>query len=129
MIEELAEFSKELHESSDLCAAFYPWKKKPEILPLFNKIDSGGEEHGESSKLDLKPLPTYLKYAYLEEGDQCLVVTSSSLNASQEDSLLGILKRCKQAIRWKISDLKGISPLVCTQHIYMEDEANLVRQP
>ena len=29
-----------------------------------------------------------LKYAYLEEDDQCLVVISSLLNASQEDSLL-----------------------------------------
>ena len=32
-------------------------------------------------------------------------------------------------IGWKISDLKGISPLVCTHHIYMEEEAKPVRQP
>ena len=51
------------------------------------------------------------------------------MNASQEDSLLGTLRKCKQAIGWKISYLKGISPLVCTHHIYMEDEAKLVRQP
>ncbi|RVW50262.1 hypothetical protein CK203_081228 [Vitis vinifera] len=35
----------------------------------------------------------------------------------------------KKAIGWQISDLKGISPLVCTHHIYMEDEAKPVRQP
>ncbi|RVW17921.1 Retrovirus-related Pol polyprotein from transposon 412 [Vitis vinifera] len=40
-----------------------------------------------------------------------------------------ILRRCKKAIGWQISDLKGISPLVCTHHIYMEDEAKPVRQP
>ncbi|RVW58273.1 Retrovirus-related Pol polyprotein from transposon opus [Vitis vinifera] len=28
-----------------------------------------------------------------------------------------------------ISDLKGISPLVCTHHIYMEEEAKPIRQP
>ncbi|RVW21866.1 hypothetical protein CK203_108511 [Vitis vinifera] len=39
------------------------------------------------------------------------------------------LKRCKKAIWWKISDLKGIIPLVCTHHIYMEEEAKPVRQP
>ncbi|RVW12857.1 Retrovirus-related Pol polyprotein from transposon 297 [Vitis vinifera] len=39
------------------------------------------------------------------------------------------LKRCKKAIGWQISDLKGISPLVCTHHIYMEEEAKPVRQP
>ncbi|RVW21547.1 Retrovirus-related Pol polyprotein from transposon opus [Vitis vinifera] len=27
------------------------------------------------------------------------------------------LKKCKKAIGWQISDLKGISPLVCTHHI------------
>ena len=39
-----------------------------------------------------------------------------------------VLKRCKKAIGWQISDLKGISPLVCTHHIYIEDEAKLIRQ-
>ena len=80
-------------------------------------------------KLDLKPLLVELKYAYLEEGDQCPVVISSLLNASQESSLLDILRKYKQTIGWKISDLKGISPLVCTHHIYMEEEAMSMRQP
>ena len=53
----------------------------------------------------------------------------SLLNASQENNLLDILKKYKQAIGWKISDLKGISPLVCTHHIYMEKESKPVRQP
>ncbi|RVW94379.1 Retrovirus-related Pol polyprotein from transposon opus [Vitis vinifera] len=37
--------------------------------------------------------------------------------------------KCKKAIGWKISDLKGINPLVCTHHIYMEEEVKPVRQP
>ena len=57
------------------------------------------------------------------------MIISSSLNASQEDNLLGILRKCKQAIGWQISYLKGIIPLVCTHHIYMEEEAKPVRQP
>ncbi|RVW92716.1 hypothetical protein CK203_041579 [Vitis vinifera] len=40
-----------------------------------------------------------------------------------------LILRCKKAIGWKISDLKGINPLVCTHHIYMEEEAKPVRQP
>ena len=40
-----------------------------------------------------------------------------------------VLMRCKKAIGWKISDLKGINPLVCTHHIYMEEEAKSVFQP
>ncbi|RVW84819.1 Retrovirus-related Pol polyprotein from transposon 17.6 [Vitis vinifera] len=48
---------------------------------------------------------------------------------SSGDVLLEVLKRCKKAIGWQISDLKGISPLVCTHHIYMEEEAKPIRQP
>ncbi|KAL6332877.1 hypothetical protein AAG906_019389 [Vitis piasezkii] len=43
--------------------------------------------------------------------------------------LLEVLKRCKKAIGWQISDLKGISPLVYTHHIYMEEEAKPICQP
>ena len=59
----------------------------------------------------------------------CPVVISSLLSNPQEVSLLQILYRNKKAIRWKISDLKGISPTVCTHHIYLEDESKAVQQP
>ncbi|KAL6326200.1 hypothetical protein AAG906_001595 [Vitis piasezkii] len=72
-----------------------------EILPLFNKEEGEAAEE-ETPKLNLKPLP---------------------------NCLLEVLKRCKKAIGWQISDLKGISPLVCTHHIYMEEEAKPIRQP
>ena len=70
-----------------------------------------------------------LKYAYLEEQEQCPVVISSLLSTSQEGSLLHILRENKQALEWKITNLKGISPKVCTHHIYLEEEAKSVRQP
>ncbi|RVW64933.1 hypothetical protein CK203_041901 [Vitis vinifera] len=60
---------------------------------------------------------------------QSLVVISSSLTTPQEDCLLEVLRRCKKAIGWQISDLKGINPLVCTHHIYMEEEVKPVRKP
>ena len=83
----------------------------------------------EPQKLDIKSLPAELKYAYLEEHGQCPVVIFSLLNTLQENSLLDILRENKQAIGWKITDLKGISPAVCTHHIYLEDEAKSARQP
>ncbi|KAL6337752.1 hypothetical protein AAG906_037346 [Vitis piasezkii] len=83
----------------------------------------------EPSKLILKPLPTELKYAYLEDNKKCPVVISSTLTIHQEDCLLEVLRRCKKAIGWQIADLKGINPLVCTHHIYIEDEAKPVHSP
>ena len=124
LIEELADFHEELQETQELCVVHGPWRKNEEILPLLTE-----DTNIEPQKLDLKPLPVELKYAYLEEEDQCPVVISSLLNASQENSLLEVLKKNKQVIGWKISDLNGISPLVCTHHIYLEEEAKTVRQP
>ena len=77
--------------------------------------------------MDLKPLVVELKYAYLEEKEQCPIFIFSLLNASQENSPLDIFRENKQAIGWKISDLKRINPLFCTHHIYLEEEARLVR--
>ena len=70
-----------------------------------------------------------LKYAFLEENKQCPVVISSLLIIPQEDNLLQLLKMNKQALEWKISDLKGISPTICTHHIYLEEESKAVWQP
>ena len=70
-----------------------------------------------------------LKYAYLEDHEQCPVVISALLSTTQEDILLQVLKHNKKALRWRISDLKGISPSICTHHIYLEEEAKSVRQP
>ncbi|KAL6325091.1 hypothetical protein AAG906_022658 [Vitis piasezkii] len=100
-----------------------------EILPLFNGEETQEPVKEEPPKLILKPLPTELKYAYLEENKQSPVVISSSLTTHQEDCLLEVLRRYKKAIGWKIFYLKGISPLVCTHHIYMEEEAKPVHQP
>ncbi|KAJ9675883.1 hypothetical protein PVL29_024715 [Vitis rotundifolia] len=118
MLEDLNESFGDLEEGLpkplDLLVTLPPLKMREEILPLFKKEEEQETIKEEPPTLILKPLPTELKYAYLEEDKQSPVVISSSLTINQEDCLLEILKRCKKAIGWKISDLKGISPLVCT---------------
>ncbi|WJZ97355.1 hypothetical protein VitviT2T_015964 [Vitis vinifera] len=113
----------------DVLATLQGWTRREEILPLFNEEEAQEAAKEETPKLNLKPLPMELKYTYLEENKQCPIVISSSLTSPQEQCLLEVLKRCKKAIGWQISDLKGISPLVCTHHIYMEEEAKPIRQP
>ena len=100
------------------------WRRKIEILPLLT-----GDEPKEPQQLELKPLPAELKYAFLEENEQCPVVISSLLTTAQEHNLLHLLKKNKQALGWKIYDLKGINPSICTHHIYLEEESKAVRQP
>ena len=122
LIEELSYYFEELQGTQDLYIVLRPWRKKEEILPLL--IEKGINE---PQKLDFKPLPAELKYAYLEEHGQCPMVIFSMLNTSQENSLLDIFRENKQAIGWKITDIRGISPVVCTHNIYLEEEAKSVR--
>ena len=49
-----------------MCCTWAMEKKEEEILPLL--IEEGTNE---PQKLDLKPLLVELKYAYLEENEQC----------------------------------------------------------
>ena len=57
------------------------------------------------------------------------MVISSLLSTAQEGSLLNVLRDNKQALGWNITDLKGISPTVCTHQIYLEEVEKSVRQP
>ena len=57
----------------------------------------------------------------------CPIVISLLLSNPQEVSLLQILHMNKKAIGWKIFDLKGINPTICTHHIYLEEESKAVR--
>ena len=82
----------------------------------------------EINKTKLKPLLHGLKYVYLENNEEKLVVISTKLTKEYEVKLLRVLKKHKQAIGWSISGLKGINPLICTHHIYLEKEVKLVRQ-
>ena len=111
-----------------MLATLPPWRRIEEILPLFNEEETQEAVKEEPPKLNPKPLPTELKYTYLEENKKCPIVISSSLTTPQEECLLEVLRRCKKAIGWKIFDLKGISPLVYTHHIYMEEEAKPICQ-
>ena len=120
--EELTECVEE-QEEVDMKSVQGYWRRRNEILPLVTE-----EEISEPQEIDLKPLPTELKYAYLEDHEQCSVVISALLITAQENNLLQVLKQNKKALGWRISDLKGISPAVCTHNIYLEEEANSVRQ-
>ena len=137
MLDQFEENPDESHEDLDdglaepmgMNVVMSNWRQKPVILPLFKDEEEMKEAKDAILKLELKTLPAELKYAYLEEGNKAPVVISSSLTVSQEDNLLRILRKHKKAIGWQISDLKGISPLICTHHIYMEEGAKLTRQP
>ena len=77
---------------------------------------------------ELKPLPSMLKYAFLDHHSANPVIISSQLDHDQEERLLGVLRARKEAIRWNLSDLKGIDPSLCTHRIFLEEDARPSRE-
>ena len=73
--------------------------------------------------LILKELPSHLKYAFLELEKGKPVIISAALTEIEEQKLLKILRKYKEAIAWSIEDLKGISPSICMDKILLNDDA------
>ncbi|GJW97886.1 hypothetical protein Tco_0179694 [Tanacetum coccineum] len=73
--------------------------------------------------LELKDLPSYLEYAFLEGDDKLPVIIAKNLKDEDKTALIKVLKSHKHAIAWKISDIKGIDPQFYTHKILMEENA------
>lgn len=82
----------------------------------------------QAPKLELKQLPSHLRYAYLGESSTLPVIIAKSINQEEEEKLLRVLREHKSALGWTIADIKGISPSLCMHKILMEDTYKLVVQ-
>ena len=71
----------------------------------------------------MKELPSHLKYAFLEPEKRKPIIISAPLTESEEQKLLGILRKYKDAIAWSIEDLKGIGPSIGMHKILLKDNA------
>ncbi|XP_071926164.1 uncharacterized protein [Coffea arabica] len=80
----------------------------------------------EPPRLELKPLPTHLRYEFLGENSTLPVIVSADLNDEQCTKLLRVLRKRKKAIGWTISDIKGISPSIYMHRISLEDNCKPV---
>ncbi|CAN6554997.1 unnamed protein product [Malus baccata var. baccata] len=78
--------------------------------------------------LDLKPLPSHLKYIFLGENETLPAIISSSLTAQEDEKLVRVLKEFKSALGWTLADIKGISPTTCMHHIFLEEGAKPTRE-
>jgi len=78
--------------------------------------------------LELKPLPSHLKYAYLERDGKLPVIISVLLTDEQEQKLLQVIKDHKREIGWTLADILGIGPSFYMHRILLEEDAKPVRQ-
>ncbi|XP_020235005.1 uncharacterized protein LOC109814900 [Cajanus cajan] len=104
--------------------------KAKEISPNSTSVQElNKEEKSQPQKLELKQLPSHLKYVFLEASGGKPVIISSSLSVEEEKKLVEVLKANEGATGWTLSDLKGISPSYCMHRILMEQDYRPVAQP
>ncbi|GJV78114.1 reverse transcriptase domain-containing protein [Tanacetum coccineum] len=95
-------------------------------LPLkelhFEEIKTIKSSIDDPPELELKDLLSHLEYVFLEGTDKLPVIISNELKDEEKAAFLKVLKSQKQAIAWKISNIKGIDPSFYTHKILMEDD-------
>ncbi|GKF71912.1 hypothetical protein Tco_0208026 [Tanacetum coccineum] len=72
----------------------------------------------EIPEVELKELPPHLEYAFLEDNNKLPVIISKDLSLDEKTSLINVLKNRKQAIAWKLSDIRGIDLEFCSHKIF-----------
>ncbi|XP_019261122.1 PREDICTED: uncharacterized protein LOC109239071 [Nicotiana attenuata] len=104
-------------------------KKEAKALETENQVVNEEELKEEASKpnVELKVLPTHLKYAFLETNNFPMIV-SSDLTGTHEQKLVELLKKHKKAIDWDIADIQGINPAICMHKILLEENSKPVVQ-
>ncbi|RVW66840.1 Retrovirus-related Pol polyprotein from transposon 297 [Vitis vinifera] len=119
--EEFEENPNESHEDLDdglaepmgMNAVMSNWRQKPVILPLFKDEEEMKEAKDEILKLELKTLPSELKYAYLEKAIKTRCAWVSPTQVVPKKSGITVVKgengmKCPHASQLSLREYLGI---------------------
>lgn len=99
-----------------------PLAKQDNFDRQVNKVSEClGPSPPKHNDVELKELPEHFEYVFLEEEHKRLVIISSTLEASQKERLVSMLREHKKPIAWSISDIKAINLSFCAHKILIED--------
>ncbi|CAM8978558.1 unnamed protein product [Rhodiola kirilowii] len=93
------------------------------ILDDEGEGDIQSDKGKESCSVELKTLPTSLRYEFLGPNSTLPNIVNASLNDNETSRLLDVNREHKDAIGYSIDDLKGISPNLCMHRINLEDDS------
>jgi hypothetical protein len=82
----------------------------------------------EQPKIELKELPSSLRYEFLDGESNHPVIVNANLSEHETEKLLDVLRKYPEAIGYTINDLKGISPSICMQGIMLEKDSKTSRE-
>jgi hypothetical protein len=104
----------------------YELPKRVDFWAILNEGDEGETQDNkgkESCSVELKPLPTSLRYEFLGPNSTFPIIVNASLDDCQTLKLLDVVREHKDAIGYSIDDLKGISPNLCMHEINLESDS------
>ena len=79
--------------------------------------------------IELKPLPSGLQYAFLNNDQDSPMIISDKLSQKETLRMLTVLEKHRSAFGYSFQDLKGISPALCTHHIPIDLDSIPFREP
>ncbi|GJS35711.1 hypothetical protein Tco_0534093 [Tanacetum coccineum] len=94
----------------------------PEIKKELKVCKSVESSINEPLEVELKDLPPHLEYTFLADNNKLPIIIAKDLSDDEKTALIKVLKSRKQAIAWKLSDIKGINPEFCSHKILMEED-------
>ncbi|GJS41090.1 reverse transcriptase domain-containing protein [Tanacetum coccineum] len=113
---------KLFRKSSDPSPSLNQGNYLPKIKKELKVCKSTESSIDEPPEVELKDLPPHLEYAFLADNNKLPVIIAKDLSDDEKTALIKVLKSRKQAIAWKLSDIKGINPEFYSHKILMEDD-------
>nr|GEY98279.1 reverse transcriptase domain-containing protein [Tanacetum cinerariifolium] len=83
---------------------YFP-KVHKDLKVIEPKNDKSSDD--EPPEVELKDLPPHLEYAFLGDSNKWPVIIAKDLSVDEKSALIKVLKSQKQAIAWKLTDIKG----------------------
>nr|GFA89470.1 DNA-directed DNA polymerase [Tanacetum cinerariifolium] len=101
--------------------------QKHYFLEAYNDLKVVEPKNNKSSddeppEVELKELLPHLEYAFLRENNKWPVIIAKDLSVNEKSALIDVLKSRKKAIAWKLTDIRGIDPELCSHKILLEDD-------
>jgi len=75
--------------------------------------------------IELKPLPSGLRYVFLHNNPKTPVIINDKLSDYETQQLVTVLERHRSAFGYSLKDLTGISPILCTHRIPIDPNLHL----
>nr|GFB09560.1 reverse transcriptase domain-containing protein [Tanacetum cinerariifolium] len=96
----------------------------PEVHKDLKVIEPNNDKslNDKPPEVEIKDLPPHLEYAFLGDNNKWPVIIAKDLSVDEKFALIKVLKSRKQAIAWKLTDIKGIDPEFCYHKILLEED-------